>query len=102
MRSDSLGALRAIAKNGSGTPGVGTILRELSLEEAKLGSAISSLTHIPGISNTWADALSRLEAPEPKVVPVPLQHVTRAPAPMRNKAWWNTGSLPAGREGGLP
>ena len=90
VRSDSLGALRALSKKGSGTRGVGLILRELSLEEAELGLGIRSLTHIPGMSNTWADALSRLTAPEAKALPGPLKGIPRSAAPPRTKSWWLT------------
>ena len=90
VRSDSLGALKAIAKRASGAPGLSLLLQELALDEAEFATTVANLTHIPGFSNTWADALSRLFAPEPAAVPSALTGVPRTPAPPRGARWYLT------------
>jgi hypothetical protein len=92
VRSDSLAALGAIAKRTAAptATGLGLVVAELALDEAELDTGIDVLTHIPGISNTWADALSRLEAPESKEVPSELREVPRAVPPRRREAYWLT------------
>ena len=69
LRSDSLGTLSAIKKAASKSKGLSLVLSELALEEAEFSNPINDLVHIPGIANTWPDALSRLTAPQPKSIP---------------------------------
>jgi hypothetical protein len=88
LRSDSLSSLRALVRMDSPSPGINALLREVALLEGKSGSTWVSLTHIPGISNAWADALSRLGAPEPKAVPSELEGVRRRLVPPRGPDWW--------------
>ena len=88
VRSDSLGALKAIAKHASPSPGISTLLREFALEEAESELCFGSLDHIPGFSNTLADALSRLVAPEPKALPLALGHLQGTLVPIRSRSWW--------------
>eukprot|EP00969_Alexandrium_andersonii_P334415 14777553-Alexandrium_andersonii.AAC.1 len=51
------------------------ILQEISLDEAVFGYPTRTLTHVPGVANVKADALSRLFGPEPKCIPSELRHV---------------------------
>ena len=88
VRSDSLGALLSASKGSSTSPGMAIILRELALEDAELGARIVAATHIPGMSNAAADALSRLWAPEPSPLPEELRGLPRTPTPRRNKHWY--------------
>ena len=83
VRSDSLGALLSASKGSSSSPGLNHILREIALEDAELGNRISAGTHIPGMTNKAADALSRLWAPAPAAIPAEPQGVphVKAPAP---------------------
>ena len=60
LRSDSLSTLNALTKMASPSKGLNLILQEIALEEAGQVWGFESLTHIPGMANTWADALSRL------------------------------------------
>eukprot|EP00969_Alexandrium_andersonii_P200208 8843711-Alexandrium_andersonii.AAC.1 len=46
------------------------------------------LTHIPGVANIKADALSRLFAPSPKRVPAELVRVSRAHPPPRDEGFY--------------
>ena len=78
LRSDSLGALSAISKGSSRATNVNKVMGELALMEAFTGAKITMLTHIPGVSNEWPDALSRLAGPERKYVPAQLSSVHRA------------------------
>ena len=77
IRSDSLGALSLIAKSASPSKGLSLILQEIALDEAGQTWGFESLTHIPGVSNTLADPLSRLHAPSAKTVPQILATVPR-------------------------
>ena len=99
LRSDSLGALSATLRAGSRSESLGTILRELALEEAELGSAFTALEHIPGITNVWPDALSRLSAPAPKRIPEALRTVQRAWPAARTADFWLTARPPGRRKG---
>jgi hypothetical protein len=90
LRSDSLGALSAIAKKASRATEMNKIIAEIALMEAVLGVSITSLSHIPGLSNDTPDALSRLWAPEAKSIPDRLQEVTREDCPVRDRSFWLT------------
>jgi hypothetical protein len=88
LRSDSLATLGALAKLSSPAPGINAVLRDIALLRSRSGNCVASLTHIPGVANTWADALSRLEAPDPKPVPPALEGLPRVPLPPRVAGWW--------------
>ncbi len=90
LRSDSLGALASIAKAASPSKGLSLILQEIALDEAGQVWGFDSLTHIPGVSNTLADPLSRLHAPDAKTIPVSLTTVPRTMVPHRIGNWWAT------------
>ena len=90
LRSDSLGALSAIAKKASRSAGMNKIIAEIALMEAAVGVSITSLTHIPGLSNDTRDALSRLWAPEAKSIPDQLRGVTREGCLARDRSFWLT------------
>ena len=91
VRSDSLGALLSIAKGASThSTRLNLILQELALEDAEFNTRIAQATHIPGLANDWADALSRLWAPSPKHVPVSLASAKRVRLPSRSRDWYLT------------
>ena len=90
LRSDSLGALASIAKSASPSKGLSLILQEIALDEAGQVWGFDSLTHIPGVSNTVADPLSRLYAPDAKTIPESLTTVPRTMVPHRIGMWWAT------------
>ena len=92
IRSDSLGALSSIAKSASPSKGLSLILQEIALDEAGQTWGFESLTHIPGVSNTLADPLSRLHAPSAKSVPQILSTVPRTTVDRRIGVWWLTSS----------
>ena len=90
LRSDSLGALSVIAKGSSRNAGVALVAAELQLELAEFSVHIATLTHIPGISNTLPDALSRLWAPEKTEIPGELMSVTRTAVSLRDTKFWRS------------
>jgi hypothetical protein len=47
-----------------------------------------SLTHIPGVSNTVADALSRIHSPDPKPWPSELDSAVRCKPPLRESSFY--------------
>jgi len=74
---------------------VALVAAELQLELAEFSVHISTLTHIPGISNVLPDALSRLWAPEISEIPAELQSVTRTPVPLRDTEFWRSAHVQA-------
>jgi len=92
VRSDSTAALGAVAKLASPTPNVNLIAREVALDVAASAYGMEACTwgHISGSLNDWADALSRLYAPEPRQVPDALARVPRTQLPLRRWSWWRT------------
>ena len=52
--------------------------------------------HVPGITNQWCDALSRLDEPGSGArIPAPLAALPRTPAPARDAASWLSLAVPA-------
>ena len=44
--------------------------------------------HVSGVLNVWADALSRLDAPEATQVPQELTSIVPEALPVRDAKWW--------------
>ena len=90
LRSDSLSALQAIAKNSAKHNGLSLLLQELSLEQAEFSFTFDELIHIPGVSNVLPDALSRLWAPgeAQKQFPESLLSVQETSVPNRDRCFW--------------
>ena len=103
LRSDSTAALGALSKLASPTENVNTIAREVALDIAAstYGVEVATWGHVSGCLNDWADALSRLEAPEARVVPQALRSVSRAPLPKRSWLWWRARAGVAAHGAGL-
>ena len=91
-RSDALAALGALLKLSSPAAPVNKVMQEVALDIADGNVDIEVVSHIPGGLNTWADCLSRLNAPEPerKTIPVPLMTVPRTAVGPRGRGWWRT------------
>ena len=90
IRADSFAALLALQKGSSRTPGLNKIMSEIALMEAERGLKFLTLTHILGLLNTWPDALSRHEAPEPKVIPPALLTEPGTSCEPRDRLFWRT------------
>ena len=76
--------------------------RQGGRRETRCPPPIAVPSHLPAEMNDWADALSRLEAPEPRVIPPALAALPRTPPPDLDKIW--LASLPPPpppREGAL-
>ena len=99
IRSDSAAALGSLEKLASPAPGINVIAREMALDIAwsDFGFEVLSWGHVAGVLNGWADALSRLKAPEPKAFPEALHGVAGSPAPPRTQEWWKAVLPPRSR-----
>ena len=81
VRSDSRAAIGAACNLRSKCPRCNDVAAELALLRAEEGASIELFAHIPGVDNVWADALSRLSAPDRASVPRELLAVPRASVP---------------------
>ena len=90
VRSDSLSALRSMAKMSSSAPGLNLIARELALDSVLGLYTVGVAVHIPGVANKLPDALSRMWAPEPHQFPPELAGVPETPVPPRGGRFWRT------------
>ena len=90
VRSDNLPVLFALAKWSAAAPELNTIVQEISLICVTRDLPICGLSHIPGVTNVTADALSRLRAPEPKPFPSELRDVPRTPVAARDASFYAT------------
>ena len=88
LKSDSLGALRLAMKLSSSSQSLNRIAQEIALHLALDEAQIDLLENIPGITNVQADALSRLYAPDAKVIPVSLVSARRVFPQERSPDFW--------------
>ena len=92
LRADNLGIVYAYDRLRSRCPHVSKILRETAYTEAFMCSGLgvfNVVTHIPGFSNSIADALSRLHAPSPKPIPPEVSRATRVFPISRDESFWH-------------
>ena len=102
VRSDSHGSLSAISRLASASPSLNLIVAEIALDVSALPDGIAPvdrLVHIPGISNTVADALSRVHAPERHRIPAVLCNAVFTTPPARDKGYWRTRTPPSANDG---
>jgi hypothetical protein len=90
LRADSLSTLFAVSSLKAKAPGLALIMSELALERAEMNVDISECTHIPGMANTIADALSRLTAPEAKSLPNEVNERDQVFPPVRGSKFWTS------------
>jgi hypothetical protein len=90
LRSDSLSTLFAVSSMKAKAPGLSLIMAELALERAELDTDISECVHIPGVTNTIADALSRLSAPDAKSLPSEIDTRLQVSLPPRVDRFWTS------------
>jgi hypothetical protein len=88
LRSDSLGALRAAVRLSSGKWALNVVAQEWALDFSLGLYHFDLLDHIPGCSNFAPDCLSRLEAPEAKLVPESLRDAVRIVPKQRGPSYW--------------
>ena len=90
LKTDNVAALTLVTKMQPHSPRLGLIAREMALDIAASAYTPDSASHIPGIANKAADALSRQSAPSPPAIPSYLNESIRSRVEVR------------GREGGWP
>ena len=96
VRSDSQAALGALAKVASPVVAMNAVAREVALDVAASSYGLEPMSwgHVSGALNHWADALSRLNAPEAKEVPAALATFEPTSVPARDAKWWRASSGP--------
>ena len=96
VRSDSQAALGALGKVSSPVAAMNMVAREVALDVAVSDYGLEEVSwgHIAGVLNDWADALSRLNAPEPKAVPAVLAAFEATATPPRDAEWWRASAGP--------
>lgn len=93
VRSDSVSTLTMLAKLRvrHSSHGLGIIARELALTFGNCSYKPRILEHIPGISNDWADILSRQCQPgNTKQLPAELQKCRLEAVPLRDRPFYRT------------
>ena len=93
VRSDSHGSLSAMAKLSSPSPSLNLVMAELALDASGMVcglTPVDQLVHIPGVSNTVADPLSRMFSPSPLAFPAVLACSVPATPPFRDVTFWRT------------
>jgi len=88
VRSDSLATLLALRSLKARSTALNILVREFALLVAELDLELVALTHVPGVANGWADALSRLSAPVPSRSPTGLLDLPRDRCPGRGPSFW--------------
>ena len=91
VKSDSVSTLSLLAKLKvkAKSHGLGSIARELALEFGTCSYKPRFLQHIPGITNDWADALSRTTQPGKQVrLPAHLQRCRQEQVPARQQSYY--------------
>lgn len=91
IRSDNIGALTMLTKLRGGSPPLTQTAREYALDLGQAQWKPDVVTHIPGLSNTICDMLSRKWDPHKTfVLPRGLERAKEAHPPTRLKTWWRT------------
>ena len=93
IRSDSVSTLTLLVKLrvNCSSHSLSIIARELALEFGTATYKPLLFQHIPGLSNDWADALSRISQPGKKVqIPQQLLQCHQTPAPIRNEDYYSS------------
>lgn len=98
IRGDNVGVLTLLMKMRPSIKSVGMVMvaRELSLEFGTASYKPRYFEHIPGLSNDWADALSRLHQPDKKCeLPERLHAARRDKPPPRTSTYYLTNATAA-------
>ena len=86
-----MAALQLICKLQSKSPTLGIISREIALDIADAIYEPQLVSHIPGLANVSADALSRRFVPDRTfTLPTALQHAAEVQADSRLESWWRS------------
>ena len=91
VRSDSISALTALLKFKNVGEGSAKIAREMALDIAGAVYKPSLVSHIPGVTNTLDDYLSRWHEPgKDHILPAALQAASQRQVPARDATYWHT------------
>ena len=90
VKSDSLAALRLALRLSSRSRALNKVGMELALDQALSLCELKSLEHVPGLANVSADAVSRIYAPHPLVLPAGCLYSNRLPEASRETDFWRT------------
>ena len=89
-----------VCKMQPGSESLGIIARELALDIADSVYSPQLVTHVPGVANLAADALSRMYQPDKRYkLPPILKDAVRIDPEPRTAAWWRA-AVPRLRHGG--
>ena len=95
LRTDSSCAIASLAGLRSKSPQILKVALEVCLDLAEDRYQVTEFFHIPGVTNLEADALSRLQAPEPLDFPASLLATPRAATVNRFAAgFWRVAAPP--------
>lgn len=98
IRNDNLGALSLFANLKASSPALSQIAREFALDLGRATCRPQLVTHIPGLTNTVCDALSRINDPQKQFnLPTILTGAKAVMPQPRRLAWWkclDAASLP--------
>eukprot|EP00435_Cladocopium_sp_Y103_P033053 s1409_g8.t1 len=91
IRSDNVGALTMLTKLKGGSRQLSLLAREYALDLGQAQWKPDLVTHIPGVTNTVCDMLSRKWAPSTTFkLPESLKCATEVQPPPRSQSWWRT------------
>ena len=86
-----MGALATVCKMQPSSPTLGIIARELALDLADAIYDPQLVSHVPGVANLAADALSRFHQPGKRfVLPPILKDALEITVPPRPLSWWRS------------
>ena len=88
VRSDNMAALAMVCRMQPHSDNMGIVARELALDICQSSISPDECTHIPGVANKAADALSRVSSPTPPPVPAYLSPELRHVCAQRPHTWW--------------
>jgi hypothetical protein len=87
LKGDSLSALEALRSASARSPGLNAVIAEIAFDTAVKDVYLVSLTHVPGLANVDADALSRMYAPVPVARPAAFKDSSRVRPPDSAFRW---------------
>ena len=92
VATDNIAALTVVCKMQTSSPSLGVIAREMALDVADAVYEPTLATHIPGVANITADALSRryVKGAPAFEIPPALAHSTEVTPEDRDERWWRT------------
>ena len=82
-----------MAKLSSPSPSLNLVMAEMALDASGLTcglTLVDQLVHIPGVSNTVADPLSRMFSPSLLAFPTELARSVPETPPFRDSTYWRT------------